>query len=191
MGYASAPITVALGRRRARQGDVSIMAQMPACPYCGAIHPAILAGGVCPVCGTPLAPDPMSAIRPTTILWIDDDRLLLSVCGDAFERFGFQVLVASDGATGIELAKKERPDLILLDVVMFGMDGFEVCQRLRAEPALAETPIVLLTVLDDAGIRDRGRELGATSVWSKPFGPDDLIMKVTKLLGQTPRRTAL
>jgi DNA-binding response OmpR family regulator len=46
-------------------------------------------------------------------------------------------------------------------------------------------------VLDDAGIRDRGRELGATSVWSKPFGPDDLIMKVTKLLGQTPRRTAL
>ena len=162
MGYASAPITVALGRRRARQGDVSIMAQMPACPYCGAIHPAILAGGVCPVCGTPLAPDPMSAIRPTTILWIDDDRLLLSVCGDAFERFGFRVIVASDGPTGIELAKKERPDLILLDIVMFGMDGLEVCQRLRAESALAETPIVLLTVLDDAGIRDRGGN------WERP-----------------------
>jgi CheY-like chemotaxis protein len=191
LDYASAQITVAQGRGDARHGDVSVMTQMPACPYCGAMHPAVLAGGVCPVCGTALAPESTSAVRPTTILWIDDDRLLLSICGDAFERFGFQVLVASDGATGIELAKAERPDLILLDVVMFGMDGFEVCQRLRAEPALLETPIVLLTVLDDAGIRERGRELGATSVWSKPFGPDDLIMKVTKLLGQTPRRTAL
>jgi CheY-like chemotaxis protein len=74
---------------------------------------------------------------------------------------------------------------------MFGMDGLEVCEQLRADPALAETPIVLLTVLDDAGIRDRGRELGATAVWSKPFGPEDLISKVAKLLGQTPRRTAL
>jgi len=76
---------------------------------------------------------------------------------------------------------------------MFGMDGLEVCERLRAEPALAEMeiPIVLLTVLDDAGIRDRGRELGATTVWSKPFGPEDLIAKVTKLLGQTPRRATL
>jgi CheY-like chemotaxis protein len=155
------------------------------------MHPAVLAGGVCPVCRTPLAPESTRALRPTSILWIDDDRLLLSVCGDAFERFGFQVLVASDGPTGLELAKKERPDLILLDILMFGMDGFEVCERLRAEPALAEIPIVLLTVLDDAGIRDRGRALGATTVWSKPFGPEDLIAKVTKLLGQTPRRTAL
>jgi DNA-binding response OmpR family regulator len=136
------------------------------------------------VCGTPLAPESTIYARPTTILWIDDDRLLLSVCGDAFEQYGYRMLVASDGPTGIEMAKQERPDLILLDIIMFGMDGFEVCQRLRAEAALRETPIILLTVLDDAGVRERGRELGATAVWSKPFGPEDLIANVTKLLGR-------
>lgn len=160
------------------------MSQTPVCPYCGESHPAVLAGAVCPVCGTPLAPESTIYARPTTILWIDDDRLLLSVCGDAFEQYGYRMLVASDGPTGIEMAKQERPDLILLDIIMFGMDGFEVCQRLRAEAALRETPIILLTVLDDAGVRERGRELGATAVWSKPFGPEDLIANVTKLLGR-------
>jgi len=167
------------------------MSDMPSCPYCGATHPAVLAGHVCPMCGTPLTPEHAVRLRPTTILWIDDDRLLLSVCTDPFERYGYRVLPASDGATGIDLAKQERPDLILLDVVMFGMDGLEVCQRLRAEPELAETPIVLLTVLDDAGVRDRGRELGATAVWCKPFGPEQLLEKVSKLLGPKPRSASL
>ncbi len=74
---------------------------------------------------------------------------------------------------------------------MFGMDGLEVCQRLRAEPALADTPIILLTVLDDAGVRNRGREVGATTIWSKPFGPEDLLEKVTRMLGQKPRSAGL
>lgn len=167
------------------------MSEMPSCPYCGAAHPVILAGEVCPMCGTPLMREHAVRLRPTTILWIDDDRLLLSVCGDAFERYGYRILPASDGPTGIELARQEHPDLILLDVVMFGMDGLEVCQRMRAEPALAKTPIVLLTVLDDAGVRDRGRELGATAIWSKPFGPEQLLERVSKLLGPTPRSAAL
>jgi DNA-binding response OmpR family regulator len=143
------------------------------------------------VCGTPLTPEHTLRIRPTTILWIDDDRLLLSVCGDAFERYGYRMLPVSDGPTGIEVAKRERPDLILLDVVMFGMDGLEVCQRLRAEATLTETPIVLLTVLDDAGVRERGRELGATTIWSKPFGPEQLLENVSRLLGHKPRSATL
>lgn len=167
------------------------MSEMPSCPYCGATHPVVLAGDVCPMCGTPLVPEHTVRLRPTTILWIDDDRLLLSVCADPFERYGYRILPTSDGATGIDLARQERPDLILLDVVMFGMDGLEVCRRLRAEPALAKTPIVLLTVLDDAGVRDRGRELGATAVWSKPFGPEQLLERVSKLLGSKPRSASL
>ena len=143
------------------------------------------------MCGTPLAPERAVMVRPITILWIDDDRLLLSVCGEVFERYGYRILPASDGPTGIELAKRERPDLVLLDVVMFGMDGLEVCQRLRAESDFAATPIVLLTVLDDAGVRDRGRQVGATAVWSKPFGPEDLLEKVSRLLRHTPRSTGL
>ena len=122
-------------------------------------------------------------LRRTTILWIDDDRLLLSVCGEAFERRGYRVLAVSDGAAGIVLAVREHPDLILLDVMMVGMNGLEVCERLRAEPTLAETPIVLLTVLEDAGVRDRGRAVGATAVWSKVLGSEELVAKVTQLLG--------
>jgi DNA-binding response OmpR family regulator len=165
--------------------------EMPCCPYCGASHPAVLAGGVCPVCGTPLAPEPGIYARPTTILWIDDDRLLLSVCTEIFEQYGYRMLVASDGPTGIAMAKESRPDLILLDILMLGMHGLEVCQRLRAESTLADTPIVLLTVLQDPGVRDRGRELGATEIWSKPFGPEDILAKVTKMLGRPSRPPGL
>ena len=138
------------------------------------------------MCGTPLPQDRAMRLRQTTILWIDDDRLLLSVCGEAFERHGYRVLAVSDGPAGIVLAMREHPDLILLDVMMVGMNGLEVCERLRAEPTLAETPIVLLTVLGDAGVRDRGRAVGATALWPKACGPDELLAKVTQLLGCTP-----
>jgi len=163
------------------------MRETPACPNCGTDHPGVLTGDVCPVCSTPLPPDRAMRLRRTTILWIDDDRLLLSVCGETLERYGYRVLAVSDGPAGIVLAMREQPDLILLDVMMVGMNGLEVCERLRAEPKLAETPIVLLTVLEDAGVRDRGRAVGATALWPKACGPEELVAKVTQLLGHTPR----
>jgi len=163
------------------------MHETPACPNCGTDHPGVLTGDVCPVCGTALPQDRAMRLRPTTILWIDDDRLLLSVCGEAFERHGYRVLAVSDGQAGILLAAREQPDLILLDVMMVGMNGLEVCERLRADPTLAETPIVLLTVLEDPGIRDRGRAVGATALWPKASGPEELLAQVKRLLGRAPR----
>ena len=77
--------------------------------------------------------------------------------------------------------------LAVRDVLMVGMDGFEVCESLRAEPTLAQTPIVLLTVLDDAGARDPGRAVGATTLWAKACGPQELLAKVAHLLGHPPR----
>ena len=165
------------------------MHETPVCPNCGTDHPGVLTGDVCPVCGTPLPQDRAMRLRRTTILWIDDDRLLLSVCGEAFEKSGYRVLAVSDGSAGIMLAMREHPDLILLDVMLVGMNGLEICERLRAEPTLAETPIVLLTVLEDAGVRDRGRAVGATAVWSKVFGSEELLAKVTQLIGHTPHST--
>ena len=145
------------------------------------------AGGAvyCRNCGVPLPP-PDAAPRPATILWIDDDQLLLQVCREPFERHGYQLLCVNDGPAGIALAREAHPDLILLDVLMVGMDGLEVCACLRAEPALATTPIVLLTVLDDARVRDRGRAVGATALWSKACGPTELLAKVAHLLGHPP-----
>ncbi len=165
------------------------MRETAACPNCGTDHPGVLTGDVCPVCGAPLPQDRAGRLRRTTILWIDDDRLLLSACAEVFERHGYRVLAASDGSAGIALAARERPDLILLDVMMMGLNGLEVCERLRAQPTLAETPIVLLTVLEDAGVRDRGRIVGATAMWPKRCGADDLLVKVTELLGRAPRST--
>ena len=165
------------------------MRETPACPNCGTDHPGVLTGDVCPVCGTPLPQDRAMRLRRTTILWIDDDRLLLSVCGEAFEKSGYRVLAVSDGSAGIMLAMREHPDLILLDVMMVGINGLEICERLRAEPTLAETPIVLLTVLEDAGVRDRGRAVGATALWLKACGSEELVAKVTQLLGHTPYPT--
>lgn len=165
------------------------MRETPACPNCGTDHPGVLTGDICPVCGTQLPQDRARRLRRITILWIDDDRLLLGACAEVFERSGYRILAASDGPGGIALARREQPDLILLDVMMIDMNGLEVCERLRAEPMLAETPIVLLTVLEDAGVRDRGRAVGATALWPKACGPDELLEKVTQLLGRSPGST--
>jgi len=164
------------------------MRETPACPNCGTNHPGVLAGDVCPECGTPLPLDRGIRLRPTTILWIDDDQLLLSVCGETFERYGYRVLAVSDGPAGIVVATREQPDLILLDVMMLGMNGLEVCERLRAEPTLADTPIVLLTVLEDASVRDRGREAGATAMWPKSLDPEELLSKVARLIARSRHR---
>jgi two-component system alkaline phosphatase synthesis response regulator PhoP len=121
--------------------------------------------------------------QPATILCIDDDRLLLSFVSDALERRGFRTLVAMDGPSGIEMAKAERPDLILLDVVMPTMNGLEVCRRLRAEAKLAATPVVLLTALNDPHLGFEGKEAGATTTMRKPFGVEHIIATIERILG--------
>ena len=144
----------------------------------------------CSNCGGPLPVGPRAA-RPTTVLWIDDDRLVLGTCAPVLERHGYRVLVATDGATGIATAKQERPDVILLDVMMPTMTGFEVCQQVRADPTLKDTPIILLTALEDQGVRTMGEKAGATTTLRKPFGPEDVVDFLNKLVGRPsgpPRR---
>jgi CheY-like chemotaxis protein len=120
-------------------------------------------------------------------LCIDDDRIVLSYCSDALERQGFRTLIASDGPSGIEMAKKDRPDLILLDVMMPDMTGLEVCRRLRAEPGLRDTPIILLTASDDPDLGLKGREAGATSSMRKPWGSGNIISAIEQVLGRQIR----
>jgi DNA-binding response OmpR family regulator len=122
--------------------------------------------------------------RPATILCIDDDRLLLGMFSDALEEQGYRTLLATDGASGIEIANKSTPDLVVLDVMMPELDGIEVCRRLRAEPQFAETPIILLTAMADPSIETRGREAGATLTVRKPFGPELVVSIIHELLGR-------
>jgi CheY-like chemotaxis protein len=144
----------------------------------------------CETCRNPIedthAAPPAASHRPPTILCIDDDRIVLSFCSDALEREGYRALVASDGPTGIEIATRERPDLILLDVMMPGMTGLEVCRRLRAQPALRETPIVVLTASDDSDLGGKARDAGATSALRKPYGPANILAAIEQVLGRRP-----
>ncbi len=127
---------------------------------------------------------------PTTVLWIDDDQLLLGLGTEALEHAGYRVLTAADGATGLALAQQEHPDLILLDVIMPSMYGLEVCRALRADPTLAGTPIVLLTALPDAGVATMGAQVWATRVLRKPFQVEGLLQVLAELLGAGDKPSA-
>jgi len=120
-----------------------------------------------------------------TILWIDDDRLLLTFGRDILERHGYRVRTALDGPTGIAAVKDDPPDLIILDVVMPDMTGYEVCRRLRAEPGLQDTPVLLLTSLQDPQVDVLGRGIGETFTMSKPSDPEMIVSIIAQVLGQS------
>lgn len=113
------------------------------------------------------------------ILLIDDERKLTDPLRAAFERAGYQVTVANDGHAGLSLALVSRPDVIILDVMMPGLDGWQVCQAVREH---LSTPIIMLTALDDSTDRIRGLELGADDYLVKPFGYRELEAHVRAML---------
>ena len=164
------------------------------CPSCRSVQPLVEYreegqwGLWCETCRNPIEGPTVEKSaarpRPSTILCVDDDRLVLSYCSDALERQGFRTLVANDGASAIEAAKRERPDLVLLDLMMPGMSGLEVCRQLRAESALRDTPIILLTASDDPDLGHKAREAGATASMRKPFGSANILTSVEAALGR-------
>ena len=109
------------------------------------------------------------------ILCIDDDPLLLDFLVVLLKNNEFQALTATDGPSGIAIARRERPNLILLDVMMPGMDGFEVCRRIRGDPVLRDTPVIILTVMTDPKLNVKGFRAGATLAIRKPFETTKLI----------------
>ncbi len=124
------------------------------------------------------------------ILYVDDDRLLLKLCCDVLESHGFRTIIATDGAMAIETAREARPDLILLDVMMPGMDGLQVCRQLRADPLLQKTPVVLLTSLQDLGLEAKGRKAGADGILRKEFSSLEIINTIREILAKrSPSRT--
>jgi len=115
----------------------------------------------------------------TNILLIDDDRRLTEPLRSGFERAGYQVSVAHDGHSGLGKALSEHPDVIILDVMLPGMDGWQVCQAVRQQTSV---PIIMLTALDDSVDRIHGLELGADDYLVKPFGFHELHAHVRAML---------
>jgi DNA-binding response OmpR family regulator len=126
-----------------------------------------------------------------TVLVIDDERDLVELVRYNLEREGFEVLAAADGESGLSLALARKPDVILLDRMMPGPDGIEVCRRLREEAVTADVPVILLTAKAAETDRVTGLEAGADDYVTKPFSPKELLARVRARLRRTPPRAAL
>ncbi len=113
-----------------------------------------------------------------TILVIDDDRNLRTVIRTSLELAGYGVVVASDATGALALLAQEIPDLIVLDVVLPGMDGFELCRRIRRHPTCAHVPIMMLTARGETEDAVAGFEAGADDYVSKPFSPQEMLARV-------------
>jgi DNA-binding response OmpR family regulator len=117
-----------------------------------------------------------------TILIVDDDpqaRLLLTYI---LKRKGFEVLEAESGPAALLRVGRDAPDLVLLDVMMPGMDGFEVCRMLRADAAHRTLPVVMLTAKTDVDASERGLRAGASDYLMKPVRPDELVARILAAL---------
>jgi two-component system, OmpR family, alkaline phosphatase synthesis response regulator PhoP len=120
-------------------------------------------------------------------LVIDDEAPIRLLCRVNLEAEGIEVVEAAEGESGLELAKKERPDAILLDVMMPGLDGWNVAERLLADEDTRAIPIIFLTARADLRDRVRGLDVGGLDYVTKPFNPVDLATLVRDVVGAVER----
>jgi two-component system phosphate regulon response regulator PhoB len=120
-----------------------------------------------------------------TILVIDDEKDLIELVRYNLEKEGFDAIAASDGQAGLEIAQRHKLDLIVLDLMMPGMDGLEVCRRLRSDARTGRIPLIMLTAKATEADRIVGLELGADDYITKPFSPRELVARVKAILRRT------
>lgn len=130
-------------------------------------------------------PSAMEVHHRSRVLVIDDEPDILAVLRATLDAAGFDVVLAQDGLSGIRAANQEHPDAILLDVLMPGVDGFDVCRHLRA---ITDVPIIFLTVKDDIEDIVCGLTLGADDYIVKPFERSELVTRLTMCLLRKKRR---
>lgn len=116
------------------------------------------------------------------ILIVEDERDIADLVGFNLQRAGYEVLKAHDGVEGTELALRERPDLILLDLMLPGRDGYSVFRELRRDTRTMNTPVIMLTARAQTEDRIQGLEAGADDYLTKPFSPKELMLRVQAIL---------
>jgi DNA-binding response OmpR family regulator len=121
------------------------------------------------------------------ILIVDDESAIRLICRVNLDSVGFDTLEAPDGETALALARAEQPDLILLDVMLPGIDGWGVAEQLAAAPETREIPILFLSARSDRADEAHGYELGGVGYITKPFDPDELMERVCEVLERTRR----
>ena len=121
----------------------------------------------------------------TTALLVEDDARLAALVREYLGRNEIEVTVAGDGRAGLDLLARGRFDVVLLDIMLPGMDGLEVCRRIRALPAIGQVPILMLTARGEDVDRIVGLELGADDYLGKPFNPRELLARIRAVLRRT------
>ena len=124
------------------------------------------------------------------ILIVDDSPSQLMGIRRIFEKLGHEALTAEDGAAGVEVAKRELPDLILMDVVMPNLNGFQATRSISREPTTKHIPVILVTTKDQETDRMWGMRQGAKAYLTKPFSEDELAAAITRNLGPGPEPAA-
>jgi CheY-like chemotaxis protein len=116
------------------------------------------------------------------VLVVDDSLSVRKVVEKALESRGLQVLAAASGAEAIALIDRDRPDVVICDVVLPDKDGFQICQYVRTHPAIGATPVLLISGIDNGSVQARAAEVRSNEVLFKPFGVDELVRKIDGLL---------
>ena len=116
------------------------------------------------------------------ILVIEDTEDNRQIIRDLLSSVGYELIEAADGAAGVAMAQQERPDLILMDIQLPEIDGYEATRRIRAVPELAKVPIIAVTSYALSGDEAKTREAGCDGYVAKPFSPRDLLAKVRQFL---------
>src|SRR5512133_2593118 len=127
---------------------------------------------------------------PEKILIVDDDAETLRLIGMMLERQGFEVIRLNNGIQASEVANNQKPDLIVLDVMMPDMDGYQVTRQLRSEPALMDIPILMFTAKSQVNDKVVGYEAGVDDYLTKPVHPAELVAHIRALLSRTRVRPA-
>jgi DNA-binding response OmpR family regulator len=122
-------------------------------------------------------------LNKAKILAIDDETKALDLLKLSLEAHGFDVLTASDGQAGLDMAIEQEPDLIILDIRMPKLDGWEVCKGLKLNSITKRIPIIILSAFSSARDLERGKNLGVEAYLTKPMDPNTLIMLLENILG--------
>lgn len=122
-----------------------------------------------------------------TILVIDDDELVSRTLQRALKLYDYQVMVANSGTEGLHLARRHRPDLLVLDVIMPGTDGYQVCRQVRGDPMLKQVPILFLTAKSKDEDKIEGFRAGGDDYLAKPFNMQELQLRIKAILRRTTR----
>lgn len=118
------------------------------------------------------------------ILIVEDEAEMLKALQLRLESNGYEVLAAQDGMSGLHQARKEKPDLILLDVMLPKMDGFRICRMLKFDQDYRHIPIIMLTAKVQAADMEQGLAMGADAYMTKPYKAEELVAKIQDLLGK-------